>query len=72
MIRITIEVRSKTVSRRMRFTAPSVEQALEMAGAGCPDKRVRVISTLSQGHSFTRKNLLTTVSPASPALEKAA
>lgn len=72
MIRVTIEVKGRTVSRRMQVTAPSVEQALEMAGAGRPDKRVRVVSTIGSGDFVARSNVSERVSPASPALEKAA
>jgi len=72
MIRVTIEVKGRTVSRRMQVTAPSVEQALEMAGAGRPDKHVRVVSTLDRGLSFTRRNLPAAASPTPQALEIAA
>jgi hypothetical protein len=43
MIRVTVEVREKAVSRRVRVTAPSIERALELTGEGKPGKEVRVV-----------------------------
>jgi hypothetical protein len=44
MIRVTVEVREGTVSRRVRVTAASIERALELTGRGAPGEReVRVV-----------------------------
>ena len=39
MIRVAVEVREGAVTRRVRITAPSIERAVEMAGAGKPGRR---------------------------------
>lgn len=41
MIRATFEVRAGAVTRRVQITAPSIERALEIAGAGKPGLEVR-------------------------------
>ena len=43
MIRVAVEVREGAVTRRVRITAPSIERAVEMAGAGKPGRRVRLL-----------------------------
>lgn len=49
MVRATIEIRKSVLTRRVRVTAPSVERALEIAGAGMPDRRVRLLSRRGSG-----------------------
>jgi hypothetical protein len=43
MIRVAVGVREGTVTRRVRITAPSIERALEIAGAGKPGLKVRLL-----------------------------
>ena len=43
MIRVAVEVREGAITRRVRITAPSIERAVEMAGAGKPGRRVRLL-----------------------------
>lgn len=43
MIRVSVEVREGAVTRRVRITAPSIERALEIAGAGKPRLEVRLL-----------------------------
>jgi hypothetical protein len=43
MISVTVEMREKAVCLRVRVTAPSIEQALALAGVGKPGKVVRVV-----------------------------
>jgi hypothetical protein len=43
MIRVAVEVREGAVMRRVRITAPSIERAVEMAGAGKPGRRARLL-----------------------------
>ena len=43
MIRVAVEVREGAVTRRVRTTAPSIERALEIAGAGKPGLEVRLL-----------------------------
>jgi hypothetical protein len=72
MIQVTIEVKGNTVSQRVRVTAPNVEQALELAGASRPDKRVRVVFPIEPEAFFTGDRVPAGVSLASPGLEQAA
>lgn len=72
MIRVTIEVRGKTVCRRIRVTAPSVERALEMAGADRPDRQARVVFPIEPEAFFAGNGAPEGVSPAPPGLENAA
>jgi hypothetical protein len=43
MIRVTVEVREGTLTRRVRISAPSIERARRIAGDGMPGRRVRLI-----------------------------
>lgn len=40
---VTIEVRDGAVTRRVRIIAPSIEQAMQMAGDGKPGRRVHLL-----------------------------
>lgn len=40
---VTVEIRERTVVRRVRITAKSVERALSMAGEGRPEREVSLI-----------------------------
>ena len=42
MVRVTVEVREGALTYRVRIIAPSIERALEIAGAGKPGRRVRL------------------------------
>jgi hypothetical protein len=43
MVRVTIEVREDALTYRVRIIAPSIECALEIAGAGKAGRRVRLL-----------------------------
>jgi hypothetical protein len=43
MIRITAEIGEGALTQRAQITAPSIEQALKMAGEGKPGRRVRLL-----------------------------
>ena len=43
MIRVTVEIREGALARRMRITAPSIKQALKIAGERKPARRVHVL-----------------------------
>jgi hypothetical protein len=43
MICVTIEMREGAVTRRVQISAPSIEQALRIAGDGKPDRWVRLV-----------------------------
>jgi hypothetical protein len=43
MICVTVEIREGPVTRRVRLTSSSIERALELAGAGKPGRRVRLV-----------------------------
>ncbi len=40
---VIVEVRKGTVTRRVRIVAPSIERAMEMAGAGKPGRRAHLL-----------------------------
>ena len=43
MVRVTVEVREGAFPYRVRIIAPSIERALEIAGAGKAGRRVRLL-----------------------------
>jgi hypothetical protein len=43
MIRLTVEIREGALTYQVRVTAPSIERALEIAGAGKPGRRGRLV-----------------------------
>lgn len=43
MITVTIEQKTGAVSRRLNVSAASIERALEIAGAGDPATRARIV-----------------------------
>jgi hypothetical protein len=43
VIRVTVEIREGSLAYRARITAPSIERALDIAGAGKPGRRVRLV-----------------------------
>ena len=42
MVRVTVEVREGALTYRVRIIAPSIECALEIAGVGKANRRVRL------------------------------
>lgn len=63
MIRVAVEVREGAVTRRVRITAPSIERALEIAGAGKPGLEVRLLFPIDAEAFFA---------PAEPGVREAA
>ena len=43
MICVTLEIHEGAITRQMRVTAPSITQALRMAGDGMPAHRVHLV-----------------------------
>jgi hypothetical protein len=43
MIRVTVEIRKGVLTQQVQVTAPSIEQALKMAGEGKPGRTVRLV-----------------------------
>lgn len=43
MLCVTVEIREYAVTRRVRIIAPSIEQAIKVAGAGKPGRRARLL-----------------------------
>jgi hypothetical protein len=43
MIRVTVEIREGALTYRVRVSAPSIERALEIVGAGKPGRRVHLV-----------------------------
>jgi hypothetical protein len=52
MIRVSVEVREGTVTRRAEITAPSVARALDLAGAGKHGRRVRLLFPMEDPETF--------------------
>ncbi len=46
MVSVTIEVRQGSVARRVRITAPSIEQAMKVAGGEEPSREVPLLLPL--------------------------
>ena len=72
MIRVTVEVREKTVSRRVRITAQSIGRALELAGRGTPSREVRVVFPIDPESFFAEAVRLEEAGSASSGLVGAA
>ena len=43
MIRVTVEISEGPLTQRAQITAPSIKQALKLAGEGKPGRRVRLL-----------------------------
>ena len=43
MIHVTVEIRESALTDRTQVTAPSIEQALKIAGGGKPGRSVRLL-----------------------------
>jgi hypothetical protein len=43
MVRVTAEIGEGALTQRQQITAPSIEQALKMAGEGKPGRRVHLV-----------------------------
>jgi len=43
MICVAVEIREGALTRRVQYTGSSIRQALELAGGGKPDRRVRLV-----------------------------
>jgi hypothetical protein len=63
MIRVTAEIGEGALTQRAQITAPSIEQALKMAGEGKPSRRVRLVFPIDPKAFFV---------PISPIQRKAA
>jgi hypothetical protein len=63
MIMVTAEIGEGALTQRAQITAPSIEQALKMAGEGKPGRRVRLLFPIDPKAFFV---------PESPIQSKAA
>jgi hypothetical protein len=63
MIRVTAEIGEGALTQRQQITAPSIEQALKMAGEGKPGRRVHLVFPIDPKAFFV---------PESPIQRKAA
>ena len=52
MIRVAVEVRDSAVTRRVQIIAPSIEQALRIAGHDRPNREVRLLFPIEPGAFF--------------------
>jgi hypothetical protein len=43
MVRVTVEIKEKAISRRVRVTASNIERALELAGEGKTGRTVSLV-----------------------------
>lgn len=53
MVCVTVEIQEGAVAYRARITTPSIERALEIAGAGKPARRVRLVFPIDPEAFFT-------------------
>lgn len=56
MISVSVEIREDALTRRVRITAPSIKQALKMAGEGEPGRRVHVLFPIDPETFFFPEN----------------
>ena len=63
MIKVTVEIGEGALTQRVQITAPSIKQALKMAGEGKPGRRVRLLFPIDPEVFFV---------PESPTQRKAA
>lgn len=61
LIRLTVEILERGTSRRARITAPTIAQALELAGDGQPERRVRVVFPIDPESFFVESGRVTTI-----------
>jgi hypothetical protein len=66
MVRVTVEIREKATSRRVRFTASSIERVLELAGEGNPGRKVRLVFPIEPEAFFIESATPEGTVPASP------
>jgi hypothetical protein len=57
MIRVTVEISEGAPTQRLRITAPSIEQALKMAGEGKPGRRVCLLFPIDTEAFFVPEDL---------------
>ena len=43
MMCVSVKIREEPLTRQVRVTAPSIERALKIAGAGKPERRIRIV-----------------------------
>jgi hypothetical protein len=58
MIRVTAEIGEGALTQRQQITAPSIEQALKMAGKGKPGRRVRLVFPIDPKAFFVPVSLI--------------
>lgn len=69
MIAVTVEQKQGATTRQMKVSAPNIEQALQISGAGRPDTEVRIVFPIDAEESRTtpsKKTLNYTASTVSP------
>jgi hypothetical protein len=57
MICVAVEIREGAITRRVQYTASSIERALELAGGGKPDRRVRLVFPIDSEVFFVSEGL---------------
>lgn len=67
LISVTVEILERGASRRARITAPSIARALEIAGDGKPERRVRVVFPIDPETFFVESGRATTIEVPEPA-----
>ncbi len=71
MIRVAVEIRERTVCRRVRITAPSIARALQIAGDGLPGRRVRIVFPIAPEAFFSGDEPPAKAAPVPPELKAA-
>ena len=66
MVKVTVEIREKAISRRVQVTASSIERALELAGEGKPGRKVRLVFPIEPEAFFVGGVMPEETVPASP------
>ena len=58
MIRVTVEIGEGALTQQVHITAPSIEQALKMAGEGKPGRRVRLLFPIAPEAFFVPESTI--------------
>jgi hypothetical protein len=72
MIRVTVEIRERAINRRVRVTASSIGQALDLAGRGKPGREVSVVFPIDPESFFAGDAAQEATVPVYPSFTEAA
>ncbi len=66
LICLTVEIQERGTSQRARIIAPDIARALEIAGDGKPERRVRVVFPIDPESFFVESGPVATIEAPEP------